>query len=182
MWLGCGLRQTVWFLILGVCSITRFGLFVWFGISVIPFRLICLAPSGRLRHWRDWIPPSIRSASSVALDWCFLVDPCSYEMCYSPEEFPGVFARSILSALIWTGCLCCPLCLTDSRGTNWPSPGSRWTWQAWYSHCRDSFRFSERRRRSAVLPNSRYSSPQQSAISGPVIAQRWWRRRNKVVF
>ena len=95
---------------------------------------------------------------------------------------PWRLARSILSALIWTGCLCCPLCLTDSRGTNWPSPGSRWTWQAWYSHCRDSFRFSERRRRSAVLPNSRYSSPQQSAISGPVIAQRWWRRRNKVVF
>ena len=88
---------------------------VWFVclvgvVSVTPYHLICLAPSGRLHQWGAWRPPPLRFSSYGALAWYFLGDPRSIWRCSSPVEFPGVLTFSVLSALVWKWCFCHLLC------------------------------------------------------------------------
>ena len=74
-----------------------------------------------------------------------------------------------------------PLCSTSTRETSWTYPGARWTWQAWYSIRRCSFQSSDRRRRLSVLLNSCPSYIWRISVAIPVVAQRRWTRRDKVL-
>ena len=142
----CGL--VVAFTGLHVFSMGVFHHPVWFVCLVGVFYvtsswLIYLTPLGRLNHWRDWRPPSIRSDSSSALSWRVFVDPCSLGRCSSLGEFHGVLYRKVPSTLIWTGCFFHPLCRTAAQGNAWTFLGNCWTQQDWFSCRRDSFWLSD---------------------------------------
>ena len=96
--------------LIGMCSITQFGLFVCLvGVfSVIPYRLICSSPLGSLHHRRAWRPLLLSYASSSTIDWRVLVDTCSSGMVSLPGEFPGALNRLVTSTLICTGCFLSP--------------------------------------------------------------------------
>ena len=137
---------------IGMRYITRFGLFVWLGC----FTSTCFI-------WSD-CPPQDFCIDGGLGDICQPIQP-------PPERFIGA------SLLIPTHQVRC----TAAWWTAWPSPGSRWTWQAWSSCNGYFFWLSYRIFRSAVLSSSCPSYLWWAAVSGPVIAQRWWRRRNKVL-
>ena len=96
--------------LIGMCSITQFGLFVCLvGVfSAIPYRLICSSPLGSLHHRRAWRPLLLSYVSSSTLAWRILVDTCSSGMVSLPGEFPGALNRLVTSTLIWTGCFPSP--------------------------------------------------------------------------
>ena len=151
--------------------------------SVNPSCLICLAPSGSLYHWRAWRHLSTRSASYNSLSWRVLVGTCSLGRCSSPGEFHGILNRSILSILIRTEFFRCPLRCTAAQGTYLLYPGTLWNWQAWSSRRRYSFWYSDWICVLAFLTNSYPFYLRRADGDSPVIAQRWWRRRdNFLVF
>ena len=73
------------------------------------------------------------------------------------------------------------LLIPAPQRADWTSPGAHWNCQAWSSCRSNSFRSSDRICRSAVLLNYRPSSIRLADVSGPIIAQHWRRKRDKVL-
>ena len=162
-------------------------LFGW-GVSITPYCLICLDPSGSLHHWRAWRHSSLRFASYCTLAISFLGDKCSLGRCSSLGELPGFLERLVTSALICTGCFGHPLHRTVTYiaarliGASLEPPVLLCRLFDGASMARLLyFRSSDRIRRSVVLSNSRPSSLRLADVAGPVADMSRQRRRGKVL-